>query len=315
MKAHRIPVGLLLALGSLAVATEPTATETPNPVPSDSSDEPYTYSATTAEDTLPVWNLELAYTGSRSPDSPFRDAWTTQATRAWHSGLWEPSASAGWTNSARGAHDSTLWHLGSGIEWTLSKSLTAGAALDWSPDFHHEDDASVNGGVAGSRKLGKHVVLDGTISGGWDRMDPRQAGCRLEPGNSRGLRRPRIAFLCGESGVVRPMDLPLGLVVHGADLVRGPVAVQSRGSGLPLEPGMETPERHRLFHRSFPLVGRRSPPIHGRTFTAPVGGMDPLDPPDRHTPRLQGRQGDALRLLVGRRRQKPDQVGSIRLGS
>ena len=194
MKAHRIPVGLLLALGSLAVATEPTATETANPVPSDSSDEPYTYSATTAEDTLPVWNLELAYTGSRSPDSPFRDAWTTQATRAWHSGLWEPSASAGWTNSARGAHDSTLWHLGSGIEWTLSKSLTAGAALDWSPDFHHEDDASVNGGVAGSRKLGKHVVLDGTISGGWDRIDRG----RIELG---GALAPDFGWTRGKLGV------------------------------------------------------------------------------------------------------------------
>jgi hypothetical protein len=174
MKALRIPLAILLAAGSQVRAmagSDTVSVDTALAGGGDAFDQPYTYSTTTPEDTLPVWSLELLYTGSRNPDSPLRDAWTTEATRAWHLGCWEPSASAGWSNSARGGQDSTLWHLGSGIEWELSKTWTAGAALDWSPDVHHENDASANGGIAGSRKIGEQWTVDGSLSAGWDRID------------------------------------------------------------------------------------------------------------------------------------------------
>jgi len=171
MKALRISIGLFLALGSRAMALETSEPDPSAKASPDSSDQPYTYSATTPEDTLPVWSLDLLYSGSRSPNAPLRDEWTTEATRAWHSGAWEPSASVGWSNTDQGAQDSTLWHLGTGIEWALSDIWTTGAALGWSPGFHHEGDASARVGIEGSRRIAEHWDIGGSFSGGWDRID------------------------------------------------------------------------------------------------------------------------------------------------
>jgi len=225
MKALRIPLGLLFALGSQGIAIEATAVDTANEASPDSSDQPYTYSTTAPEDTLPVWSLVLLYTGSRTPDSPLRDAWTTEATRAWHLGRWEPSASMGWSNSVQGAQDSTLWHLGSGVEWTLSEIWTAGAALDWSPDFHHKDDASARGGIAGSQKIGEHLAVDGSLSGGWDRIDRGRVELGLAAAPDFGWTRGRLGAawnrgILADSGGFGPRSYAgnLGLSVQWAFL-------------------------------------------------------------------------------------------------
>ncbi|HXP90984.1 MAG TPA: hypothetical protein VN931_08660 [Fibrobacteria bacterium] len=175
MQAPRISIGLFLALGSLAMAIETSESDALNNASPDTSDQPYTYSATTPEDTLPVWSLDLLYSGSRSPNAPLRNEWTTEATRAWHLGGWEPSASVGWSNAELGARDSTLWHLGSGVEKALSETWSTGAAFDWSPATRHKGDAAARAGIEGSRTVARHWDIGGSFSGGWDRLDRGRA--------------------------------------------------------------------------------------------------------------------------------------------
>ncbi len=151
--------------------------------PDDTADQPYTNSIVSAEDTLPVWNLVLSYTGSRSPDSAFQSNWTGEATRTWHLGDWEPSLAAGWTHSDRGAEDSTLWHLGGGLDWSFTEIFTLGAALDWTPVRRQKDDASAHLGLSGSDQIIDALGVDGAVSGAWDRISRGdvQVGLGISP--------------------------------------------------------------------------------------------------------------------------------------
>jgi|GEM_PF-1831706 len=174
MKALRIPLAILLAAGGLVHATggsDTLSVDTSLVADTGAYDQPFAYVTASPQDTLPVWSLESFHTGSRRSDTPRRGAWTAQATRAWHLGGWEPSASAGWSDPGQGNRDTTLLHLGTGVEWRFSQAWTAGAALDWTPDLRHRDDASAAGGIAGTRRIGEHWTVDGSLSAGWDGID------------------------------------------------------------------------------------------------------------------------------------------------
>lgn len=162
--------------------TSATSPEMPN-FPDDAADQPYTNSIVSAQDTLPEWSLELSFTGSRSPDSALQKTWTTEATRTWHLGDWEPSVAAGWMHSAQSGEDSTLWHLGGGLDWNFSEIFSVGAAVDWTPVRGQKDDASAHLGISGSDQVLDPLGVDGAFSGTWDRIGRGnlEAGLGISP--------------------------------------------------------------------------------------------------------------------------------------